>query len=473
MRSMLALVMVCCTAAAFGAQVDAPSLQGFVAKDDLDGMIERRAVRVLVPYSKTYYFIDRGVQRGTAYDLGMEFEKQLNAKLGDKVRPMRLVFIPTSRDRLLPMLVEGRGDIAAGNLTITPERQKLVDFSPPLVEHVKEVLVTRRGVKAPITAEDMAGMTVYVRESSSFYSSVQTLNKRLKAAKKKPIKVELADENLEVEDILEMLNAGLVDATIADSHIADFWAQIFKGIVPHPTVVLREEGQIAWAFRKSSPKLKAALDEFMAKNRKGTMTGNIILNRYLKNTKWARNATDEAEMKRVAELASYFQKYGEQYGFEWLLVVAQGYQESRLDQRTRSPVGAIGVMQLLPSTARDKSVGIPDIHLTEPNIHAGTKYLRFLVNEYFNEPGINPTDRLLFAFASYNGGPNRIARLRNVAAQEGLDANKWFENVELIVAREIGRETVQYVGNIYKYYVAYKLAFERAREREAAKQEAS
>ncbi len=245
-----------------------------------------------------------------------------------------------------------------------------------------------------------------------------------------------------------------------------------RAIELHPEVRLREGGEIAWAIRKDSPQLKQVVDAFVAKNRKGTATGNDILNRYLKSTKWVKNATAERDMKRFREMTDLFKKYSDQYGFEWLLVMAQAYQESGLDQSTRSRVGAIGVMQVMPTTAKDRNVNIPNIHETEANIHAGVKYLRFLVNEYFDEPGIDAMNRHLLAFASYNAGPNRIQRLRKQAAAEGLDPNKWFNNVEVVAARDIGRETVQYVSNIYKYYLAYKLVVEQDRERKAAKKAA-
>ena len=440
--------------------------------DDFDGMKDRRLVRMLVVYSKTFYFIDKATQRGSTYEFGMLLEKALNAGNKDRARPIRVVFIPTSRDQLLPALAAGRGDIAAANLTITPERLKLVDFSTPLGDDVSEILVTTAGTAAPASAEGLSGSKVHVRRSSSYYSSLVGLNTRLKALGKAPVEIVPADENLEDEDILEMVNAGLIPATIVDSHIATFWKQIFETIELHPDVRVREGGEIAWAIRKNSPQFKQVIDAFIAKNRKGSATGNDILNRYLKSTKWVKNATAEADMKRFRAMTDLFKKYADQYGFDWLLVTAQGYQESGLDQSTRSRVGAIGVMQVMPATARDRNVNIPNIHELEPNIHAGVKYLRFMVNEYFDEPGIDPVNRHLFAFASYNAGPNRIQRLRKVAADEGLDPNKWFNNVEVVVAREVGRETVQYVSNIYKYYLAYKLVVEQTREREAAKKSA-
>ncbi|HEY6123635.1 MAG TPA: lytic transglycosylase F [Steroidobacteraceae bacterium] len=446
-----------------------PSLTGASWLGDLDGMTERRLVRMLVVYNKTNYFFDKAQQRGMTYDMGMELEKWLNRGNKDRARPIRVVFIPTSRDRLLTDLAEGRGDIAAAGLAITPERQRLVNFTAPFADDVSEMLITSADGAVPDTIDALSGRSVYVRRSSSYYTSLEALNARLKASGKAPVDIELADENLEDEDILEMVNAGLIETTVVDSYLARFWEQVFPNIRLHPELVLRSNSEIAWAVRKDSPKLKAALDPFVAKNEAGTAMGNMILRKYLQTTKWARNATSAADMKRFEELSKYFKKYATQYQFEWLLLVAQGYQESGLDQTTRSPVGAIGVMQVMPTTANDRNVKIPDIHMVEPNIHAGAKYMRFLVDQYFDEPGIDAVNRHLFAFAAYNGGPNRIARLRREAAAQGLDPNKWFNNVELLAAQQIGRETVQYVSNIYKYFVAYKLVVDRAEQRNAAK----
>jgi len=438
-------------------------------RGDLDGMLERRLVRVLVVPSKTSYFLDHAQQRGATYEMGIELEKSLNVANQDKTRPIRVIFIPTSRDRLLTELTTGRGDIAAAGLSITPERQKVVDFAAPFADDVSEILVTSAEGPVPTTVDGLSGQSVYVRRSSSYFASLEALNARLKAENKAPVNIVLADENLEDEDVLEMVNAGIVDATVIDSYLATFWQQVFTNLRPHPERILRARSEIAWAIRKNSPKLKSTLDAFVAKNRVGTQMGNIILRRYLQNTKWARNATSAADMKRFEEVSKYFKKYAAEYKFEWLLLVAQGYQESGLDQSIRSPVGAIGVMQVMPTTARDRNVNIHDIDKIESNIHAGTKYMRFLVDQYFDEPGIDTVNRHLFAFAAYNGGPNRIARLRREAKARGLDPDKWFNNVELLAAEQIGRETVQYVSNIFKYYVAYKLVLERAEQRKDAK----
>jgi membrane-bound lytic murein transglycosylase MltF len=114
-------------------------------------------------------------------------------------------------------------------------------------------------------------------------------------------------------------------------------------------------------------------------------------------------------------------------------------------------------MQIKPSTAADPSVGIRDVETNaDNNVHAGVKYLRFVVNQYFKDAKMDSTNKLLFAFASYNAGPARIDKLRKQAETQGLDPNVWFRNVEYVAAKDIGQETVQYVSNIYKYYFAYR-----------------
>lgn len=424
---------------------------------DFDGMVERDRIRVLVPYSKTFYFLDGVHQRGLTYDALMEFEKYINKRLKRKTIKVRVIVIPTRRDQLLPALVEGRGDIAAGNLTITPMRLKLVHFSDAGMTGVDEIIVT--GLTAPSirTVDDLSGKEIHVRASSSYYQSLKDLNKRFRKEGKKKVKLVLADEYLEDEDLLEMMNAGLIPMIVIDSHKGQFWSQIFENITLHPDIKVRSGGQIAWAIRKNSPELKRVISAFTKSHKKGTRIGNILFNRYLKNTKWVRNALNETELKRLREAIGFFNKYAGQYDFDWLMVAALAYQESRIDQSMRSSTGAIGVMQILPSTAADPNVSIPNIEELESNIHAGVKYLRFLRKRYFEKEPMDEVNKTLFTFAAYNAGPAKVTRLRKQAQQAGLDPNVWFRNVEVIAARKIGRETVHYVSNIYKYYTAYRL----------------
>ncbi len=433
---------------------------------DLDGMLERRRIRMLVVPSRTFYFVDKGQQRGLSYDAGKALEDELNRKLGKKKLRVDVVFVPVSQDDLLPALIQGRGDIAAANLTITPERRVWVDFSAPLWTGVDEIVVTGPASPEIRSVEELGGQEILVRLSSSYFQSLWGLNERLGKAGRPPVKVKPAPEALADEDILEMLNAGLIRFAVVDDHKAEFWAQVLPEIRLHPELALRSGGEIAWAFRKNSPQLKARLDDFASRHGKGTAFGNQKFREYLRSVKYVKNAASQQELAKLLHTIHFFQKYAAQYDFDWLMLAAQGYQESRLDQNVKSAVGAIGVMQVMPATGAELKVG--DIRQTENNIHAGTKYMRTLLDRYFPDAKFDALNRCLFAFAAYNAGPARVAGLRKQAAGRGLDPDVWFNHVEVIAAEKIGQETVRYVSNIFKYYVAYQLVVEQQLAREKA-----
>ena len=368
---------------------------------------------------------------------------------------------PVRRDELIPGLVKGLGDIAVANLTITAQRQKSVDFSNPFLTGVRELLVTGPAAPSVASLNDLAGKEIHVRKSSSYYESLVQLNSSFKKSGKKPMQLIAADDMLEDEDLLEMVNAGLVPMIIMDSHKAQFWNQIFEKIQVHSEITVRTGGEIAWAFRKNSPKLKAVINEFAKGHKKGTLIGNMLFKRYLKNTQYVKNSVSEQEVKKFQAMVQLFKKYADRYDFDYLMIGAQAYQESGLDHSKRSPSGAIGIMQVLPTTASDPNVNIPEIEKLENNIHAGMKYLRFIINQYYKDEPMDPVDKLLFAFASYNAGPDKVNQLRKKTADMGLNSNVWFHNVEIAAAKEIGRETVHYVSNIYKYYLAYRMLAEQ------------
>ena len=439
---------------------------------DLDGMVERRVLRVLTVYGPPRYFLDGAIEKGATFESFRNFEKRLNEQLGTGHVKVHVVFIPVSADRLIPELIEGRGDIAAAELTITPERQEILDFSDPLSKPLSEILVTGPAAPPLASIDDLAGQAISVRPTSSYRSSLETLNRRFEAEGRPPIDILDASPYLEDGDLLEMVSAGLLPWAVVDDYTAQAWGGVFENLEVRPDIVFREGGRIAWAVRKNSPKLLAALNDFMKTQTQGTLLGNILINRYVRDFDWAQNALSAADYKRFSEVEDIFEKYGEQYGIDYLLVTAQGYQESRLDHSRRSPAGAVGIMQLLPSTAADPNVGIPDISDLENNIHAGVKYLDFIRGRYFDDPAIIEPNRTLFAMASYNAGPARIRKLRTMAQEQGYDPNVWFDNVEIMAAQDIGRETVQYVANIAKYYLAYRTSMatqlRRGEEREKA-----
>jgi membrane-bound lytic murein transglycosylase MltF len=369
---------------------------------------------------------------------------------------------------LFPALEQGKVDFIAAALTITPERRKVAEFSTPTRKNVSEIVVTAPGVAPLASPDDLSGRDVFVRRSSSYYESLQQLNSSLKSAGKAPVIIKEAPEALEDDDILEMVNVGLIEITVVDDFAAEFWQKIFTDMKINEKVALRTGGEIAVAVRKGNPKLLSEINAWITKYGPGKAFGNTMERRYLESTKYVKNATSEAERKKFQAVVKLFRTYGEKYGVDAVLMAAQGYQESRLDQSAKSHVGAIGVMQVMPATGNDLKVG--DINLVEPNVHAGIKYFRFMMDTFYKDEPMDELNKGLMTLASYNAGPGRMRQLRRETARRGLNPNVWIGNVERVVSEKVGRETVTYVSNIHKYYIAYKLVLDRQREREEAKE---
>ena len=439
---------------------------------DLDVIEERRVIRILTVYGVGRYYLDDGEEKGLVRESANRFEDHLNKHLKrDHVR-VHVIVVPVARNQLIPALLQGRGDLIQASLSITPERQELVDFSIPESNPLSEVLITGPSAPALNTIDDLAGQTLYVRSSSSYRESVEELNERFRQEGRKPVKIEAVSELLEDDDLVEMVNAGLLPWAIVDDYKIGWWTGTFTKLVVRNDIVFRSGGLIAVAFRKDSPLLKNTVNEFIKQHREGTQEGNILRNRYIRDFDWTKNALAQDDYLRFSKLRPLFEKYGKQYNIEYLMIAAQAYQESRLDQNARSQAGAEGVMQIKPGTAADSNVNIRDIHKVEANIHAGVKYLDFLRRRYFSDPEIDELNQILLAQAAYNIGPGRMIKLRNSARTQGYDPNIWFDNVELAAAKDIGREPVQYVANIYKYYLAYRMSSEQVMRRKTAREAA-
>ena len=433
---------------------------------DFDAMLDRRLIRLVVPYSPTLFFEDKGTIYGTAANGAQLFEKWINKTFALGARPLTVPLTPVSRDKLFDALLAGDGDIAAGDITITEKFRKKVAFSAPVIGNVREIVITGEDVPELDSADALSGKEVAVGRSTSYYESLKKLNERLTAQGKPPVTITIVPDTLEVPDLMEMTAAGLLPATVGDDWVAGLWVQIIKGLRLHPKATLREGAEIAWAVRPDNPKLLATLNRAIAE-----ITGKVHqwsddTRSYLLDLKHLLTATKGADILRFRDTVEIFRRYGGQYGFDTLLLVAQGYQESGLDQRIVSRAGAVGLMQVLPETGRELGVG--NIHEPDPNVHAGAKYMAQLMDNYFNDASFDEQNRNLFAFAAYNAGPGKIQSLRREAQAEKLDPNLWFNNVERVAAARVGQESVRYVRNIYKYYVAYKLIEEAETAKKAA-----
>ncbi|MGY4173689.1 transglycosylase SLT domain-containing protein [Bradyrhizobium sp. USDA 4529] len=432
-----------------------PSLK--VWEGDFDGMLKRKLVRILVPTDSTSFFIDKGETLGFEAELGAEFEGWLNKRYGKKKQRIYVGFVPTRRDRLLGDLIAGKGDIAAGLLTVTPDRSKLVDFADPWASGVREVLVTGSAAPSIGSLNELGGKTIFVREASSYFEHLNALNADRAAKGLERIVVKPADKNLEDEDLLEMVSTGLLPWAVVDRFKAQAWAGLLNGLTVRDDIAINEGGDIAWAIRKDSPALRKELAEFVSTHKVGTEFGNDLRARYFKTAKPLKNALAHTEAERFKALRGSFEKYGVQYSIDPVLLAAQGYQESELDQACHNASGATGIMQIKPSTAKGKPIEITGVAASaDTNIHAGSKYLRYLADTYVDASVTDPRERVFMALAAYNAGPGNLKRFRDYASKHGFDSTVWFDNVENGAAAIVGQETVQYVGKIYKYYISYE-----------------
>ena len=423
-------------------------------RGDMDEIHDRRVLRVLIAPSRSNYFIHEGEVRGFEVELMRKFESHLNGDTQDPIQKVHVVFIPRLFSDLIPALENGEGDVAASGITVTEERQQRVAFTAPYLRQVREMVVVHADIDGINSLEDLGGRSLLVRAGTSYVTHLEQLNASFEKRGLEKFDIEIADPRITTEDILEMVNAGIIDITVADEHIARLWADVLPEVRVLDDVAVAEGGDIAWAVAKRSTELKAQLSKFAKSIEQGSLIGNVIFNRYYKDAFFVSNPLENQGRENFNKVAQVVKDYADEYGFDWLKIMALAYQESGLDQDKRSPRGAVGVMQILPSTARD-AVGIEDIDKLDENIHAGVRYLDHIRQNYFAESPADPVAQTDFVFASYNAGPTRISKLREDAAERGFNPDKWFFNVEHIAAEQIGRETVEYVANVNKYFFAY------------------
>ena len=420
---------------------------------DLEEIRRRRVLRVLVSPSQTNFFIRAGEFVGFEASLIKEYEKYINQKIPDTADHIHVLFIQKPFAELLSALEDGFGDIAAAGITVTEPRRERVSFSSPYLTGIREVVVVHKSVEDIVKEDDLSGRIVAVRAGTSYITHLNRLNKQFQEKHLQEMQLVIAEPRLRTEDLLELTSAGVVKITVADEHIARLWAEVLPNIEVLD-LPIASGGDIAWALPLNNVSLGNHLSGFMDHVKKGSLLGNIYFKRYYENTYWIDNPVEPEFRKKFEQVAAIVRPYAKQYGFDWLKIMALAFQESRLDNEMRSPQGAVGVMQILPSTATE--TGISNIDELDNNIHAGIHYLSLLRDKYFSDSPEDPIARNDFVFASYNAGPTRISRLRREAENRGLDPDKWFSNVEQLVSEEIGEETVNYVANINKYYFSYQ-----------------
>ncbi|WP_158589079.1 MltF family protein [Alginatibacterium sediminis] len=453
-------------------EIEDPLLPDFITQPsfgDYAQMEERQMIRALVVFGRADFFMDQGHMTGLQVELLGHFETFINKGKATRDR-VRIKYIPVTFDQLIPALQDGRGDIAAAFLSPTPERAKLVSLIPGLINDVDEILVSHSSNTEVTTWDSLKGKEIVVLKNSSYAENIERVNKDLGFWSFDKIKMREGDSEFASEDLLEFVNEGIIDFTVIDSYKAELWQKVLPNIQLHPDIFLSKGNSLGWAVRQESIELKEKIEAFIQSEVKpGSLLGNMLIKRYYESTSWVKKAISSSERDRLNRLMPIFEKYAQQYNFDPLVLVAQAYQESGLNNDLVSDRGAVGVMQLLPSTGAE--MGIKDLSNVDQNIKAGAKYMSWLREYHLSDYELAPNEQLAFNWAIYNAGPGRLKTILKKTEELGLDPTKWFGNVELATAQIIGQETVKYVANNFKYYAAYRFILELEQQKSESTQE--
>lgn len=429
----------------------------------LDSILERRILRVLTSRNAFDFFLQDGRRGGFQYEMVEAFVRFLNERHGGGGQglPIRFELIPVHDDQMIPLLLEGAGDLVAARLTVTPARASQVQFSEPYRE-VDEVVVTHDRTSPIGSLEELSGKQVAVRESSSYAESLAALDRELVAAGLDPVDIVFVDEQLETERILALVAARRFPYAVADSMIAEVAIQIHPQLRLADTPALRRDGQLAWATLPSATDVTDAMNVFLARYEEGSLLGNLAVQKYFEaESQVAARFASEEEESRLSEYDPLFRKNADRFGLDWRLAAAMAYQESRFDATARNRSGAVGLLQIKPETAREPYIGIPQvegIQHVDANVRAGLKYLTWIKQRYFDPlPEMHERDRIRMALAAYNAGPRTLILARKRAEALDLDPDRWFRNVELALLDMRKTEPVKYVSEINQRYLAYVL----------------
>lgn len=424
-----------------------------IYRADFTEIKKRKVLRVLTRNNAATYFLWRGELLGFEYELIQAFAK----KHGLRVK----MVVPPSRDELLPWLLDGKGDIIAASLTVTQSRKDRGIVFSRKTNKVSEYLVARSNDNSIKSIQDLVGRKIFVRRSSSYWQTIRNLiNAGI------DIRLREAPESMETEEIIAKVAAGEYDLSVADSHILDIeltWRDDVKAALSLGEPVLH-----GWAMRNSDKILHAEVNSFLKKEYRGLFY-NILQQKYFKTPhKIKRRLEQRIDKSTGGDLSPYdrlVKKYANKHDFDWRLIVSQMYQESRFDPKAKSWVGALGLMQVMPRTAREMSIS--NLVKPENGLRAGVKYMAWLWQRF--EPELDIKDRYWFVLAAYNAGLGHVRDARRLAKKQGWKANRWFKNVEkamlLLSKRQFyknarhgyvrGREPVNYVRNIQTRYQAY------------------
>ncbi|MQG93349.1 transglycosylase SLT domain-containing protein [Pseudomonas sp. MN1F] len=418
---------------------------------DLQQIRSSKVLRVLVNQSRNSSGEIKGEPVGIEYYRLRGLEHYLNARAADG-QQIRLKLIPRAKEQLLGALQRGEGDLAAPGELLDPAVTGGVNSSAPVVDQVPLLLVGRKGERSYTRAEQLSGRTVALTSASAAGAVIQQLNQQLALRKRAPIKIEWVDSTLAVEDVLEMVQAGIYPLTMVERPIAQRWARVMPNLRLDSRVQLGQAQAMRWYVRRDATMLLATVDRFLQGYR-APENQDAAFERIYRRQYRVHNPLARKDRQRLDSLRAVLQKHGEAQQIDWLNLAALAFKESTLNPAARGSGGAHGLMQITPSAAQ--RVGVSDTGSVDGNVQASARYLALIRRKFFASPQINERERMAFVLAAYNLGPERVQAMRAEARKRGLNGNQWFFQTERIAMEQVGMGPVNFVNSVNKYFLAF------------------
>ncbi|MDU9402830.1 transglycosylase SLT domain-containing protein [Pseudomonas sp. zfem004] len=454
LRTLLTTLMMCGLLAAGPATAREPGPQQHVPASqarDLAQIRSSQVLRVLVNQSRNSSGEVKGEPVGVEYYRLRALEHALNARVADN-QEITLKIIPRAKEQLLGALQRGEGDLAAPGELLDPAGVRGVEASAPVLDQVPLLLVGRKGERSYSRVEQLSGRTVALTSASAAGAAIETINQRLALRKQAPIKVEWVDPTLAVEDVLEMVQAGIYPLTVVERPIAQRWARVMPRLRLDSKLQLAQPQALRWYVRPDAPMLRAAVDRFLATYR-APDNQDAAFERIYRRQYRVHNPLARQDRQRLESLRPVLQKHAGDQQFDWLNLAALAFKESTLDPKARGTGGAHGLMQITPSAAQ--RVGVSNTATVDGNVQASARYLALIRRKFFASPQLNERERMAFILAAYNLGPERVQAMRAEARRRGLNGNQWFFQTERIAMEQVGMGPVNFVNSVNKYYLAF------------------
>ncbi|MBJ9977296.1 transglycosylase SLT domain-containing protein [Pseudomonas sp. S75] len=435
-----------------------PSHHGSASKArDLPQIRASKVLKVLVNQSRNSSGEVKGEPVGVEYYRLRALEHALNARMDPQQR-ITLEIVPRAKEQLIGALLRGEGDLVAPGELVDAAQLRDVAASAPVLDQVTLQLVGRQGDRTFTRPDQLSGRTVALTSASAAGPVIEQINQQLALRKRAPIKIEWVDPTLAVEDVLEMVQAGIYPLTVVERPIAQRWARVMPKLRVNGRVALGRPQAVRWYARKDAVELMLGVDRFLASYR-APDNQDAAFERIYRRQYRVQNPLARQDRQRLASVRGVLQKHAAEQQIDWLNLAALAFKESTLDPGARGMGGAHGLMQVTPSAAQ--RVGVSDTATVDGNVQASARYLALIRRKFFSSPQLNERERMAFVLAAYNLGPERVQAMRAQARRRGLNGNQWFFQTERIAMEEAGMGTVTFVNSVNKYF----LAFNRERSR--------